>query len=115
MQYSDDDYIEDDYLPYMEEEVALIAQNDEPAKQIDDSSKTNDDDNGCHSEVLYEWLRNGQPINKKNDSDFQMFCNGTIKITHSPKATAIYRCLANTRQPEIGTVLSKSSNVQAAG
>lgn len=98
----------------MGDEAALFEQNDEPVKIIDDSSKTNDD-NGCKSEVLYQWLRNGQPIDKKNDSNFKFFCNGTIKITHSSMATAIYRCTARTRQPDIGIVLSKSSNVQAAG
>lgn len=115
VQLSDDDYIEDDYLPYiMGDEATLSEQNDETVKEIDGSSKTNDD-NACESEVLYQWFRNGHPIDKKNDTNFQFFCNGTIKITHSPMATAIYRCAASTRQPEIGTILSKSSNVQAAG
>lgn len=114
VQLPDDDYIEDDYLPYMGDEDALFEQNDEPIKEIHDSSMANDD-NGCDSEVLYQWFRNDQPIDMKNDSNFQFFCNGTIKIIHSPMATAIYRCSARTTQPEIGTVLSKSSNVQAAG
>lgn len=112
---SDDDYIDDDYGPYiMGDEAALSEQNDEPIQEIDDPSKTNYD-NGCESEVLYQWLQNGQQIDKKNDSNFHFFCNGTIKISHSSIATAIYRCSARTRQPEIGIVLSKSSNVQAAG
>lgn len=105
----DDIYADDDYIPYTGNTFGEdYEQNDEPIEEV----KIKNDE--CQSsEVLYQWLRNGQPI--QNDSNFQIFCNGTIKITHSPLATAIYRCNATTRQPEIGAVLSKSSDVQAAG
>lgn len=112
-QYVDDDYMEDSYAPYMEDNVDTF---NEP--QAEALHKTNDDDdddrNECQSDVLYQWYRNDQPI-KRNDTNFQTFCNGTIKIVHSSWTTAIYRCMANTRETEIGAVLSKSSDVQAAG
>lgn len=68
----------------------------------------------CAQDVQYQWLRNEKPI-ESNSTSIQIFCNGTIQIKHSPLATAIYRCVASTTRPEVGAVISKASNVKAAG
>lgn len=106
--------MDDDYATYMGDN---IEQNDAPAPPTnhDDLPNNKNDENDCQSDIFYKWFRNGEAISKTNDSNFEIFCNGSIKIKHSSMATAIYRCLASTKYSEIGAILSKSSNVQAAG
>lgn len=111
--YPDYDYENDDGNALFPSDRDFM-QNDEP---IPDVSQSIDDieTNSCQQEVQYQWLRNGQPINGTNATFTETFCNGTIKITHSPMATAIYRCVASTTKSDIGVVVSKASNVRAAG
>lgn len=90
-------------------------QNDEPNDDSHQQSREGTASYLCQQEVQYQWIRNGKPINDPNNAFTQTFCNGTIKIIHSPMATATYRCVASTINPEIGAIVSKASHVKAAG
>lgn len=111
----DDQYTNDEpgfALPNLED----YEQNDSPTG--DWSQPTSNEAvtlNLCQQEVQYQWLQNEKPLNGANHSVVETFCNGTIKIKHSSAATGIYRCVANTTQSEVGAVVSKASNVRAAG
>lgn len=69
----------------------------------------------CKQEVQYQWFHNGEPIDTMDNSMAETFCNGTIKIKHSPRAEGSYRCLAKTTQPDVGAVVSKAATVKVAG
>lgn len=115
--YPDYEYENDDMNAYFPND-GDFTQNDEP---ISDSSQQYSGSNEgatmhlCSQDVQYQWLRNEHPIGDKTHAFIQTFCNGTIKIAHSAAATAIYRCVASTKKPEIGAVISKASHVKAAG
>lgn len=111
--YPEYDYENDDMNAYFPNDGDFM-QNDEPIS--DKSAKIEATTNLCPQEVQYQWLRDGQRISNATNTTFiQTFCNGTIKIKHSPLATAIYRCVAGTTKQDIGEVVSKASHVQAAG
>lgn len=104
---------DDAYLPNDDD----FLQNDEP---IDNSESLQNDHKEvttrlCAQEVQYQWLRNGELINRENTSYIEVFCNGTIRIKHAPMATAEYRCVASTTKLDVGAVISKVSKVQTAG
>lgn len=111
--YTDDleyDYENDDGHAYLPSEDDLV-QNDDPNPIHETSTVAS---LCAHQDVQYQWLRNDKPIDA-NGSFIQTFCNGTIQIKHSSIATGIYRCVASTTKPDIGAVVSKASNVKAAG
>lgn len=116
----DDDYENDD--PFTNEYLADdtdFEQNDSPTDDLSlQSSGSNEAaaKNRCPQEIQYQWLRNGEPISGDSNSSFiQTFCNGTIKIKHTPMAAGTYRCVASTTQAGDGALISKASNVKAAG
>lgn len=111
--YPDYDYENDDMNVVFPSDGDFM-QNDEATSDVSDSIESIVT-NVCQQEVQYQWLRNGQPINGTNPTFIETFCNGTIKITHSLMATAIYRCVASTTKSDIGAVVSRASNVRAAG
>lgn len=111
------DYENDDTHAYFPDEGDYM-QNDEPNDDSNQQSIDSIEDTPsylCQQEVQYQWMRNGKPINDPNNSYTQIFCNGTIKIIHSTMATATYRCVASTTEPDIGAVVSKASHVKVAG
>lgn len=63
--------------------------------------------------IFYQWLRNDELIQSGNDT--KIFANGTLRLTQSPTASGLYRCVANTTVPGGGAVLSTATHVQQAG
>lgn len=48
-------------------------------------------------------------------SDFEIFPNGTLKITKPKTASGIYQCVADGSKLGIGAVISTACNVTKAG
>lgn len=87
---------------------------DEESSTTSESNEEND--SSIHqSNVIYQWLRNDESITKTTSGNYSIFPNGTLLIPYSSKAEANYRCLASTTFQDVGSVLSKSCNVQEAG
>ncbi|KAJ6637567.1 Protogenin A [Pseudolycoriella hygida] len=61
---------------------------------------------------VYKWLKNGLPLTHR--SDFDIFPNGTLKLTKPKSASGIYQCVADGSKLGIGAVISTSCNVQRA-
>lgn len=114
--YPDYEYENDDPYTFPSDTDYMI--NDEPNdglhQQLIDSKDSTTTDS-CQQDVQYQWQRNDKPITVKNTSFIKTFCNGTIKIMHSSMATAIYRCVASTKNSEVGAIISKAAHVKAAG
>lgn len=106
------DYENDEPFPLFPDESDFrdIHKSNDQSIQKEDTAGTN-----CRQEVQYEWLRNDKLIDGPSGSYVETFCNGTIKITHSPTVTGIYRCVAKTKNPDIGAIISKASTVEIAG
>lgn len=113
--YENDDPMINDYLPSDDDFQQNDAPTDDLLGQINDSHETQTT-NQCPQEIQYQWLQNDTPIDTDPDNSFvETFCNGTIKIKHTFKATGIYRCIASTMIRDDGAIISNAANVQAAG
>lgn len=110
--YPEYDYENDEpMMPNLED----LEQSDGPIDAISASSESFINNLCPQQEIQYQWTRNEHPISIETDKFVQIFCNGSIKIQHSPMAAGIYRCIANTTRPDVGAIISKASKVKTAG
>ncbi|XP_037029752.1 uncharacterized protein LOC119069728 isoform X2 [Bradysia coprophila] len=97
------------------------------AKNVDSNDDDDEDDGddsgtgvffkrdtyGRENKLIYKWLRNGLPLIHR--SDFDVFPNGTLKLTKSKSAAGIYQCVvADGSKLGIGAVISTACNVEKA-